>query len=156
MTQLITRGSSLFDEMDTVMQSVFSDVFAPEFQNQFKIGLDKSKYPKADIIDEDDKIIFEVDINRLKREDVIVEIQPSEERNVSHLVIQGGKQETSEKSDRTYLKKEIKKSSWNRAWTLSEIHYDVNNIKADVKDGLLVINVPKLKSNDKRSSKRLL
>lgn len=156
LTKVNSKVPSLFDEMDEVMKNVFQDVFNPEFERQFKIGFDKVAYPKTDIIDEKDKIIFEVDVNRLTKQDISVEIEPAEERNVSHLIIKGDKQKDNSEDTRNYLKKEIKRSSWKRAWTLSEKHYNVDNIKADVKDGLLIIEVPKVVNDSKKVTRKLL
>lgn len=150
------RVPSIFDELDDVMKNVFQDVFNPEFERQFQIGFDKAAYPKTDIIDEKDKIVFEVDINRLSKKDVSVEIEPSDERNVVYLIIKGDKQSDSTDDTRSYLKKEIKRSSWCRSWTLSEKHYNVDDIKADVKDGLLIIEIPKVSVEGKSRTKKLL
>lgn len=161
MTKLVRHGNgglpTVFDEMQSTLQHAFEDsVFGPEFLNKFfAIDFDrKQSYPKTDIIDEDKSIVFEVDIQGLSKEDVSVDLQPSDDRNHSYLVISGGKKEGVSDEKRKYIRKEIKRSSWRRSWLLDESQYDVSKIKADVADGLLVVNVPKLSKEQKQSSIR--
>jgi HSP20 family protein len=141
--------------------AIRNELFGPEFtKNFFSIDFDKKQaYPKADIIDEDDQIIFEVDVQGLTKDDVQVTVEPSDERNVSYLVIAGGQKRdvSDEEKTRNYIRKEIKRSTWRRTWTLDEKKYNVAKIDADVENGLLVLKVPKVTETErKKEVKKIL
>jgi len=148
---------TVFDELHDMMNNAFNDgAFGPEFtKNFFGIDFNKQSYPKTDLIDDGDCVLFEVEIHGLTKDDVSVDLEPSDNRNESYLVISGGKKETDKNDKRNYIRKEIKRSAWRRSWVLYEDQYDVSKIKADVKDGMLVVSVAKVKDQKKKSTKIL-
>jgi HSP20 family molecular chaperone IbpA len=160
MTKLVRHGGvpTVFDEMHDMVNAIFNDsVFSPEFfKSNIGVGLDKQSFPKTDMIQEDGKIVLECDIHGLKKEDVSVDLEPSENRNETYLIISGGKKEKADDKDRKYIRKEIKRSSWRRSWILDEKRFDVSKVKADVVDGLLVVEIPEHTRKDTKVSTKIL
>jgi len=150
---------TLFDEMQDTLNAVLKDgMFSPEFMKQnLGVAYSKAAYPKTDMYYEDGKIVLEADIQGLKKSEVSVDLEPSETRNESYLVISGGKKEHPMVEGRRYVHKEIKRSTWRRSWSLDENRFDVSKISADVKDGLLTVSIPEWENKEVNSgSKKIL
>jgi HSP20 family protein len=136
--------SSLFD-----VDRIFDEIFGPEFAKSFGVEFfDKQAYPRIDVVDIGDSVSIEAEIPGLTKHDVSVDV----ENYV--LTIKGNKQLKSEADDeKTYIRREIKRSSFSRSLTLDE-GYDVDKISADFDHGILKVNVPKRKEIIERCKKR--
>ena len=140
--EFLTPFDSLFDDMLT-------EVF-PSLSKDLGVGFfGKGSYPKVDVIDHKDRVVIEAEIPGLTRDDVSVEL----EENV--LTINGNKkQQELANEDATYIRRELKRSSFKRSFTLGD-NLEVDDINADFENGILAISVPK-KEPKKPKVKKIL
>jgi HSP20 family protein len=118
---------------------MMSDNF-PAFTKDFGVDFfGKSSYPKVDIIDNNDSIEIHAEIPGLGKEDVEIKV---EHGNI--LSIRGGVKKTQENSSpRSYICKELKRSSFARKFALDET-LDAKSIEAKFFNGILEITIPKI------------
>jgi len=135
---------SIFD-----VDSLFDQMFGSEFAKNYGVGFfGNQAYPRIDVIDVGDSVSIEAEIPGLTKDDVSVEV----ENYV--LTIRGNKQLKSEQDlNKTYIRREIKRSSFSRSLTLDE-GYDIDNVSADFEHGILKVIVPKKKEALEKSKKR--
>jgi HSP20 family protein len=139
--EFITPFDALFDN---VIQQAF-----PAFSQEVGIEFfEKNSYPKVDVIDYDDKITIEAEIPGLTQEEVGVDL----EQDV--LTISGVKQSHETDTSARYLRKELKRSSFKRSFKLGE-NIDSKKIKAEFKDGILEVCIPKKKPESPKKVKIL-
>lgn len=137
----LTPFDSLFDEMVTKAFPSFSEEFGVNF-------FGSNSYPKVDVIDSSDSIEFEAEIPGLSKDEVSVDV----EKGV--LSISGQKRQSDENNSKTYIRKELKRSSFKRSFKLSE-SLNHEKIKAKFENGLLLISVPKKKPEKSKKIKIL-
>jgi HSP20 family protein len=131
--ELLTPFDKFVDEFFAATAPQFSQDFGNDF---FTAG----SYPKVDIVDYSDKITIEAEIPGLSKEDVSVDVQ----ENV--LTISGGKvKKINDKSeDGKYVRRELKKSSFKRSFTLGQ-NLDKEGVNAKFENGILNVSITKIK-----------
>ena len=125
------------DEYVSSLSSIFDDIFYssfPDLKDRVGISLSKGAYPKVDIIDEADKIVILAELAGWKKEDLSIDV------NDNLLTIQG--KSSAEKSNKTYLFKELKRSSFKRSFTLGD-QLDIDSIEGDFENGILNLTILK-------------
>lgn len=138
--EFITPFDALFDQMIGKAFPAFEREFGVEF-------FGNNSYPKVDVIDTEDSIEFEAEIPGLDKKDVSVEIEEG-------ILSISGEKRIKEEENITYLKKELKKSSFKRSFKLSN-SFNHKAIKAKFENGLLFISVPKKKPEKSKKVKIL-
>ena len=145
MTKLAIRNNipSFFDRdsfltpFDKLFDSMFETNF-PEFVNTVGVTpYQGSAYPKVNIYEYDDKVGIVAEIPGLDKKDIEVEVEDGV------LTISGKKHGIWEEDGAKVLRRELKQSSFKRQFELGEL-LDGENIKANFKDGILSVSVPKL------------
>ena len=111
---------SLFDRMEKNFMQNFG-VELPDF--------------KIDIIDKGDKFVLEAELPGFDKKDISINVDDN------RLIIEAEHSESKEESKDNYIHKERRYGSFTR-------HFDVSNvrtedIKADYKNGMLVLDLPK-------------
>mgnify|MGYP003661718870 CR=1 FL=1 len=129
------------DEFLTPFDSLFDDLLTeafPSLSQNLGVGFfNKGSYPKVDVIDNKDNVSIEAEIPGLTKDDVSVEL----EDNV--LTISGNKKQQDQVNENTtYIRRELKRSSFKRSFTLGE-NLNTSKIDADFKNGILIVTVPK-------------
>jgi HSP20 family protein len=76
----------------------------------------------------------------MSKEDISVDVHDGV------LTIAGEKRTTQDES-RSYIYRELKRSSFRRSWTLAD-NLDSQNITAKFEDGMLYLNIPKIKPEE--------
>ena len=129
------------DEFLTPFDKIFDtmmDTHYPEVTNQIGVKPYKgSAYPKVNVYEYEDKIGIIAEIPGLDKTQLNVEV----EDNV--LTISGDKHGVWEEEGAKVLRRELKASSFKRSFQLGEL-LDGDDIKANFKDGVLSISVPKI------------
>ena len=129
------------DEFLTPFDKIFDtmmDTHYPEVTNQIGVKpYQGSAYPKVNVYEYDDKVGIVAEIPGLDKTQLNVEV----EDNV--LTISGDKHGVWEEEGAKVLRRELKASSFKRSFQLGEL-LDGDNIKANFKDGVLSISVPKI------------
>ena len=133
---MIDRDSFLtpFDKMfDQMIESQFPDVVK-------SVGVKPyagSAYPKVNVYEYDDKIGIVAEIPGLNKKQLKVDVEDGV------LTLAGDKHSTFENTGAKVLRRELKQSSFRRQFELGEL-LDGENIKANFKDGVLSVSIPKI------------
>jgi len=133
-----------FDRLEKRMQNVFKDPFFDDFNT--------ARFPKIDIIEEDDNYIIYAALPGFKKEDIEIEYYDN------RVVINGNsedKAEVEDKKGRKVLVKEIARRNFSRAIPL-ETTCDFSKIKAKFNKGELRIEIPKIKEKQIKTNKVLI
>lgn len=138
------------DEFITPFDRLFDEVFSSHFPSLASdLGADffnRGSFPRVDIVEYEDKLVLEADVAGLKKEEVSVELEGD------LLVIKGAKKQGESKEKAKYVYREIKRSSFQRSFQLGE-NIDKTKVKADFKDGTLVVELPRIKVEEKKPEK---
>lgn len=136
MTRLMTTWRP-FREMDE-----FFRPFGPLFGrmpmlHRFDGDLEAGWVPAADIVELEKEYLIKVDVPDVKREEVQVYADGG------NLVIKGIRKFERDVKDAKVLRREVAYGEFERMFTLPE-NVDVNAIKAECKDGVLRVRLPRL------------
>lgn len=111
---------SLFDRMEK------------NFMQDFGFGLPDFK---ADIVDKGDKFVLEAELPGFDKKDININVDDN------RLTITAEHSESKEESKDNYIRKERRYGSFTRSFDVSNIKTE--DIKADYKNGMLVLDLPK-------------
>ena len=132
---VIDRDSFLtpFDKMfDQMVEAQFPDVVKQVGVKPYQ----GSAYPKVNVYEYEDKVGIVAEIPGLDKKQLSVEVEEGV------LTISGDKHGVWEEEGAKVLRRELKASSFKRSFELGEL-LDGDNIKANFKDGILSVSVPK-------------
>lgn len=135
--------NDIFRSFDDVANKMFKDMFP---QATKELGLQTiGSYPKCDVIEYDDSLHLIAEIPGLSKEDLSIKFSEGA------LVISGNKksEETEPKNGGRYIYKELKRSTFKRVFYLDETRLDVKRIEAKFNNGVVNINIPKVKPEEK-------
>lgn len=135
---IFKHRNSFVDSFEPLFDQVIAKSF-PTFSDEFGIDFfSKSSYPKVDIVDYKDKIQITAEIPGLSKKDIDIEVKDKV------LTISGKKAtDTSTTSEAVFLYKELKHSSFRRAFTIGE-NLKSDDITAKFENGILRIAIPKI------------
>jgi len=144
MTKVAFRTNIPYFDRDTFL-TPFDKMFDQMVESQFpditkSVGVRPyagSAYPKVNVYEYDDKVGIVAEIPGLDKK----QLEVSVEEGV--LTISGDKHSAFENEGAKVLRRELKQSSFKRQFELGEL-LDGENIKANFKDGILSVSVPKL------------
>lgn len=91
----------------------------------------------TDVYETDKDVIVEINVPGFKKEDIKISLQDN------YLKVEGRIDEEKEDKNKNYWRKEIKKGSFVRVIPLPR-EVDVKKAKANLKDGVLKVTLPKL------------
>lgn len=109
----------------------------------------KFSYPKLNIQNSETEYLVEAAVPGLTKEDVRVEYANG------MLTISGASKQDESVTKNGYVVRELHKSSFSRSITVDEEVCDVENISAEVENGVLSVKIPK-KIIDKSETKRII
>ena len=144
MTKVAFRTNIPYFDRDTFL-TPFDKMFDQMVESQFpditkSVGVRPyagSAYPKVNVYEYDDKVGIVAEIPGLDKK----QLEVSVEEGV--LTISGDKHSAFENEGAKVLRRELKQSSFKRQFELGEL-LDGENIKANFKDGILSVSVPKI------------
>ena len=113
----------------------FGDFFAPAFGGTVENAAWKWE-PKVDIYDNDDNIVLKAELPGVDRDKITVDVKDRV------LTLRGERAEDTEVKKENYYRREMVSGTFIRSFVLPE---NVNNddIRADYKDGVLKVDIPK-------------
>lgn len=116
------------------------DRFFDDWDNERSLfsELPEMRVPRTDVYETDKDVIAKVELPGLKSEDIDVEVK----NNV--LTVQGKMEDKKEEKRKGYFRKEISKGFYKRSLPLP-VGVEDKKAKADYKDGLLSVTIPKAK-----------
>ena len=126
-----------FDLMNTLLNSMEA---APEE------GMTNDFVPSVNTHEDEKSYVIELDLPGIKKEDIEI----TTEDNV--LTISGERRRKDEVQEEDYYKMESVYGSFSRSFTLPE-KVDVEKIKAETKDGVLEVVIPKVEEKEKQPKK---
>ncbi len=126
-----------FDLMNTLLNSIES---APEE------GALHDFVPAVNTREDDQAYVIELDLPGIKKEDIEI----TTEDNV--LTVSGERKRKEEVKEEDYYKMESIYGTFSRSFTLPE-KVDVEKIRAEAKDGVLEVVIPKLEEKEKQPKK---
>lgn len=97
---------------------------------------------KCDIYEIDNNYHIEMDIPGFDKNDISIESKNG------YLIISVSKENHDENNDKNYIRRERSYGKYERSFYLGEM--DIENINAELKDGVLKITVPKMQAQDNR------
>ena len=127
-----------FSPLDTLFDKVFSESF-PELSKEIGINpFQQNAYPKCDIINFDDRIEIVAEVPGLTKEQITIDVDGDV------ITLKGEKSsKTQEKEGGTYLRREVKRSSFLRSFTADSKIFNLDKVKAKFEDGVLELHIPK-------------
>ena len=132
---------------DSLFDKVVNQAF-PSFSQEFGVNFfGNSSYPRVNVADHKNEIVIEAEIAGLGKDDVSVEYEDQ------LLTISGDKKADFEDPDVKYVYKELKRSSFRRSFKLDDATLDIKKIVAKFDNGILLISIPKKKTNETKSKK---
>ncbi len=125
-------------------KSILSDTFFPSgfealFTDLLSDGgrqVDHHQSPKASVFEDDEKFQIDLVLVGMDKKDIKLDVKDHE------LVISGGKEDKNDEKTERYHLREFKVAKFRRSFFLPEIA-DVENIQAELKNGILEIEIPK-------------
>ena len=128
--QFLTPFDKMFDQ---IINSQF-----PEIEKQIGVKpFQGTAYPKVNVYEYDDKVGVIAEIPGLDKKDLLIEVEDGK------LTISGDKHGTFDVKGAKVIRRELKQSSFKRQFELGDL-LDGSKIKANFKDGLLSIEIPKI------------
>lgn len=102
------------------------------------------RFPSVDLIDRDDEIVVRAEVPGIEKKDIDISMTDN------LLTIKGNTSSEKKEEKGNYHRHEISKSSFSRSILLPGA-VDTAKAQANLKDGLLEINLPKIESSKKRN-----
>ena len=136
MTTLTTyrpKSVSVFDEMDRMMESLFSS-------NAGKVR--SSRYPAVDVVEKEKGFGLSVELPGYGKDDVEIKIDNNLLTISAAEMKEAKKEKKEEKEDVRYIMQERSGRSFTRTFVLPK-EADKDNIEASFENGLLELNIPK-------------
>lgn len=141
MTNIFKQMDNVFNEFDVYTKNLFNT-----HENYIPIFNSDLKYPVDVYINEDKSLNIEISLPGISKDEVSLDVN-NDILKVTYL-----KENTNEESSKTYLYKKIAKRSCNFAWKISS-KYNLNDIGATMKDGILLVNIPLSKEEEIKNKK---
>ncbi|MEM5948340.1 Hsp20/alpha crystallin family protein [Spirochaetia bacterium 38H-sp] len=135
MTREITkRNNDWFTDLEKIQDEInrVFDLVWPESTGLF----DRPMVPTMDVVETDNEVIVSCDLPGVTEKDIDITLT----NNV--LTIKGEKKEEEEKKDKNYYRKESWSGAFQRTISLPD-SIDANKVKAELKNGVLTINIAK-------------
>lgn len=142
------RELSLIDEMDRMFESFFNRGWLRPFREmwpewaRFEEGLE-FRTPRVDVINRDEEVLVRAELPGVKREDLTVELTGDV------LTIRGEQHHEERKEEGDVVRAEIARGAFSRTMTMPG-GLDGEHVKAEFKDGVLEVHLPKLEKTERR------
>ncbi len=125
-----------FRDLDDFSNRLGSFFGQPPARRREEGGTPAAWSPSVDIVEDDKEFLVKAELPEVKKEDVHVSVQ----NNV--LTIQGDRKFEKEEKGKRYHRRERSYGSFTRSFSLPE-GTDAAKVKAEFKDGLLQVHLPK-------------
>ena len=117
------------------MNHIFDDFFYPTNRDEVESSMGRWN-PVVDVYDNDDSIVIKAELPGIDKEGIEIDVKDRV------LTLKGERSSESEVKDDNYYRRERSFGKFERAFTLPA-DVDPDKIKADYKDGVLKIDIPK-------------
>ena len=134
--------NTLNEDINAILQKSFDNLF-PEYI--FHQELNGMAMP-VDVKEYEDKYTVKVELPGINKEDINIDL------NKSYVKIEANKETEEEDKKHKYHKSEFRYGNYSRTLYFP-YEIDTNKAQADLKKGILCLNLPKLENDDKKTSK---
>ena len=134
---LIIKRDDFLTPFDRMFDSMFETNFPEVAQTVGVNPFSGTAYPKVNVYEYEDKVGVVAEIPGIDKKNLDVEVEDGV------MTIKGSKHGFDEDTEATVLRRELKHSAFERKFTLGE-SLDGDDIKANFKDGILSIEIPKI------------
>ena len=134
---LVIRRDDFLAPFDKMFDSMFETNFPEVAQTVGVNPFSSTAYPKVNVYEYEDKVGVVAEIPGIDKKNLDVEVEEGV------MTIKGSKHGFDEDTQATVLRRELKHSAFERKFTLGE-SLDGDSIKANFKDGILSIEIPKI------------
>lgn len=117
------------------MNHIFDDLFYPVNRDDVEFSMGRWN-PVVDVYDNDDSVVIKAELPGIDKEGIEIDVKDRV------LTLKGERSSENEVKDDNYYRRERCFGKFERAFTLPA-DVDPDKIKADYKDGLLKIEIPK-------------
>ena len=124
------------------MDSVFDNFFG-DFFNDTRTDMIRGWNPKVDILEEDDHIVLKAELPGVEKDKISIDVDGRV------LTLKGERSIENEVKEDRYTLRERSYGSFKRSFTLP-LETDSEKIKAEYKDGVLNLNIPKPETSKTR------
>lgn len=129
--------AELITPFDSIINDFFNDTYSGLSKTLGEDFFAKGSYPKVNVLDLKDRVVIEAAIPGMNKDDVSIELKSGT------LTISGQSNQSEYKEEKTYIRRELKKSKFQRSFALGD-NLDQNNIKASCDNGILSLSIGKL------------
>jgi HSP20 family protein len=142
------RDLSLIDDMDRMFEGFFNRGWLRPFREmwpewaRFEEGLEL-RTPRVDVINRDEEVLVRAELPGVKREELTVELTGD------LLTIRGEQHHEERKEEGDLVRAEIARGAFSRTMTMPA-GLDGEHVKAEFKDGVLEVHLPKLEKTERR------
>jgi len=142
---------SPFEEMERLYESLFPRGWLHPFRMEWPAWAERAapfegRMPKVDVIDRDDEVLVRAEVPGVEKDDLDVSVSD----NTVTIKGKTGHEEKEEKGN--YYRCEISRGAFARTVTLPD-YVDTEAAKAQFKDGVLEMRLPKLEKAKRRTVK---
>jgi HSP20 family protein len=121
----------------TSVSKDFDSMINSLFKSSFDWDTDRCCFtPRVDIVENDDNVTLMAEVPGMEKGEIKVSVEDDV------LTISGEKKATSKEEKENYIRAEMYRGSFSRSFTLPD-YVDSEKIKADYKNGILKVNLPK-------------
>lgn len=139
---VLNRRDQFLDSFDRIFDQMVANQF-PSLSKEIGVSFfEKQNYPKVDVIDMESHVVIEAELPGLTKADIKIKV------NDDVLTISGEKRKAIE-TDHTYLKRELKRSSFSRSFRFTE-DFDMRSVEAEFENGILKLEVKKKNYEEKK------
>lgn len=117
------------------MEHMFDDFFGDVFKGT-RMDLTRGWNPKVDIFEEEDHIIMKAELPGVEKDNISIDV------NGRVLTLKGERTSDNEVKEESYYRRERSYGCFERSFTLPA-ETDSEQIKAEYKDGVLKLNIPR-------------
>jgi HSP20 family protein len=142
------RELGLIDDMDRMFESFLNRGWLRPFREmwpewvRFEEGLEL-RTPRVDVVNRDDELLVRAELPGVKREDLTVELTGD------LLTIRGEQRHEERKEEGDLVRAEIAHGAFSRTMSVPA-GLDGGHVKAEFKDGVLEVHLPKLEKTERR------
>ena len=142
-TSLWTDMDRLFDQFRQNLDSLFWETPTSNIEEY-----SWSRTPPVDVADQGDRYEMNIELPGVPKEDVNVEITPN------GVEVSAEHEDETEEKGKNWLRRERSSTSFYRCFDIPE-ELKTEDAEAEMKDGVLKLNLPKVKPKPKKESKKL-
>jgi len=145
-----TRAMSPFEEMDRMFDQFFRRGWLRPWRSEWpafpEIAMPEMKVPKVDVIDRENEVVVKAEVAGVEKKDLDISV------GEDSVTIKGSTRHEEKEEKGDYYRCEISRGSFSRTVALPA-GVDGSKTKAEFKDGLLTLTIPKVEKAKRHSVK---